>query len=52
MKYRFHPGGRVALSNSARCIETTSYMEAKNILKCIGLDTAGEHRLLDHQTVL
>ena len=40
MKYRFHPGGRVALRNSEGRIETTSYMEAKDILKRNGLDTA------------
>jgi hypothetical protein len=52
-KYHLTSGGRVALS--ALCeghIETTRYIQTKNNLKRVGLDTADERRLLDQRGIL
>ena len=61
-KYQLSIGGRVALSVSSRrlrtgqvCagrIETTSYIQTKHIMICVGLDIADERRLLDQWMTL
>jgi len=49
-KYQLSISGRVALSGCCEGrIETTSKIRTKYILKCVGLDTANEHRLLDQR---
>ncbi len=47
-------GGRVALSDSEWRIETTSYIQTKNNLKSVGLDTPLKKHsgLLDQRSAL
>ena len=52
-KYLLSIGGRVVLS--ARCerrIETTSCNQTINNLRCVGLDTANDCRLLNQRGIL
>lgn len=54
-KYQLSTGGRVALSVCYEGrIETTSLIQTKYILKCVGLDTPREihGRLLDQRITL